>query len=1147
MEFKILGPLQVRAGEKDVTCKGTKQRLLLSVLLLNANEVVSSDHLVEVLWGESPPETSKALQMHVSALRKSLEPGVLITRPPGYELRVAEGDIDVHAFEAAVDEGRAALGAGRAGDARRILQRALALWRGPPFADLTFEDCLQADIARLEELRINALEARIEADLALGDHSDVIPELESLAAAHPTREGVRAQLMLALYRAGRQAEALEVYRDTRRVLVDELGIEPGRALQQLEARILAQDPGLEPAAAADAPDPLLGRERELRELRPVVDRALAGGGALLLVGGEPGIGKSRLAEALAAQARDSGARVLVGRCWEAGGAPAYWPWVQALRGYLRELPREQLLAQTGQGGPELTALFPELGDVLPASAAASSDGARFRLFEAIGSLLVNASAAEPMAVFLDDVHAADGSSLLLLRYLATQLPGLPLLISCCYRDTEAGPELAGALADLGRDPITHRVSLAGFDEGATARLLEETMGSAPGAGLIAQVHDGTRGNPLFVAELGRLLAAGEWREGRLPIPDGVRETIGHRLERRSAGCRDVLDAASAFGREFELEPLGRVCGLGEDELFAAIEEATAARFVGDVPGVIGRLRFSHVLMRDALYDQLAAPRRMKLHREIAAALEERYAGSLDRHASELAHHYLLGGSSVAERAIAFATRAGDHATSQHGHEEAARHYAGALHVLETTGSDDTRRTCELLLALGDALSRAGDAAAAKEPFQRAAEIADREGWAELLSRAALGYGGRFAWGRASMDPGLVQLLERALEAVGERDSTARVKLLGRLAAARRDEPLREPRVRLAEEALAMARRLGDPETLAYALEAHWPAVEGPATLEGRLERAGELITLGVETHDLEKAFVGHDYRLNTYMTLADRAGIDVEVAALAEVAERLRQPAQRWSVLTSQTMVALLEGRLDDAEELIERTSAAGELTYRFNADVSRRVQLFLLHRARGRLADVEQVIAQAVHQYPALHRFTCVLAHVHAELGHERAARDAIAVAMAHDLRREYVDEEWLFAVNTLPDVAAFLGDDHIARELYDLLLPYEHLYAEAPVEGSFGAIARGLGVLAAQLRRFDDAERHFTDAIETERSMRAWPWLAHAQHGLGEMLLARGDEARARAVLDEAIAGYRALGMETWAARAESAAAAIRGGDAP
>ncbi len=546
---------------------------------------------------------------------------MLITRPPGYELRVAEGDVDVHTFEAAVDEGRTALGAGRPRDARRILQEALALWRGPPFADLTFEDCLQADIARLEELRINALEARIEADLALGRSRRRDPRAGERSPRRIRRAKAFARSSCSPSTApGDRPRRWRSTATPGASLVDELAIEPGRALQRA-------------GVAASWPRTRVWswRRRRHRTRRTRCSAASAscssfapswigpsaGAGALLLVGGEPGIGKSRLAEALAAQARDSGARVLVGRCWEAGGAPAYWPWVQALRGYLRGLPRAQLIAQTGAGGAELTALFPELGDALPASAAASSEGARFRLFEAIGSLLANASAAKPLAIFLDDVHAADGSSLLLLRYLATQLPGLPLLISCCYRDTEAGPELEGALADLGRDPVTHRVSLAGFDQEATAHLLEETMGSAPEAELLAQVQDGTRGNPLFVAELGRLLAAGEWHEGRLPIPDGVRETIGHRLERRSSGCRKVLDTASAFGREFELEPLGRVCGLEEDALFAAIEEATAARFVGDVPGAAGRLRFSHVLMRDALYDQLAATRRMKLHREIA--------------------------------------------------------------------------------------------------------------------------------------------------------------------------------------------------------------------------------------------------------------------------------------------------------------------------------------------------------------------------------------------------------------------------------------------------------------------------------------------------------------------------------------------------
>jgi tetratricopeptide (TPR) repeat protein len=432
------------------------------------------------------------------------------------------------------------------------------------------------------------------------------------------------------------------------------------------------------------------------------------------------------------------------------------------------------------------------------------------------------------------------------------------------------------------------------------------------------------------------------------------------------------------------------------------------------------------------------------------------------------------------------------------------------------------------------LSRAGETIAAKEPFQRAAEIADREGWPDLLSRAALGYGGRFAWGRASVDPGLVPLLERALSAAGDDDSPERVRLLGRLASARRDEAFREPRVRLADEALAMARRIGDLETIAYALEAHWPAVEGPATLDGRLERANELIALGHQTNDLERVFVGHDYRHNTFTTLADRAGIDVDLAAMRELAERLRQPAQLWSVTTSRAMLALLEGRFADAQELIDDAHRLGEDRVRFNADVSHRVQLFLLRHAQGRLAEVQDTIAQAVHEYPALHRFTCVLAHIHAVLGHEREAHAAFELATAHDLGSEYLDEEYLFALNTLPDACAYVGDDEAAVGLYDLMLPYERLYAEAPVEGTFGSMARGLGVLATQLRRFDDAERHFEVAIEIERGMRARPWIAHAQHGLGELLLLRGDEARARQVLANAIAGYRELGMESWAERA-------------
>src|SRR5215211_2509052 len=310
MDFCILGPLEVHDGDRRLELGGVKQRALLGLLLLHANEVVSADRLVDDLWGEERLRGgAKALQVAVSRLRRTLEEGrrageearVVITRPPGYELRVDHGQLDLHRFEDLAAEGRRALAAGDATAAADRLRAALALWRGPPLADLAYESFARTEIARLDDLQAAALEDRVAAELELGRDQDLISELEALVRLHPLRERPRGQLMLALYRSGRQAEALEVYREARRTLVDELGIEPGRELHQLEEAILRHDLALEAqprAPSVGSPEGLVGRQRELTELVPVVKGALAGRGAMVLIAGEPGIGKSRLAEAL---------------------------------------------------------------------------------------------------------------------------------------------------------------------------------------------------------------------------------------------------------------------------------------------------------------------------------------------------------------------------------------------------------------------------------------------------------------------------------------------------------------------------------------------------------------------------------------------------------------------------------------------------------------------------------------------------------------------------------------------------------------------------------------------------------------------------------------------------------------------------------
>jgi tetratricopeptide (TPR) repeat protein len=361
--------------------------------------------------------------------------------------------------------------------------------------------------------------------------------------------------------------------------------------------------------------------------------------------------------------------------------------------------------------------------------------------------------------------------------------------------------------------------------------------------------------------------------------------------------------------------------------------------------------------------------------------------------------------------------------------------------------------------------------------------------------------------------------------------------MGRLAAALRDEPLRDRRVRLADEALAMAEAIGDPATLANVLAGSRTALEAPHLVREGEAAARRLIALAEQIGDRERVFAGHDHTLHLVWQLADRAAVDVELDALVRLADELRQPARRWHVGTGQTMLALMEGRFEDAEPLIAETLAVGERAESWNAAVSHRLALFVLRREQGRLAELADVIERSVHEYPSLRRFRCALAHLHAEIGREDDARAVLADLLARDLEHEHLDAEWVLSMVLLADPCAAVGMREGATRLYDLLLPHEHAYAVAPVEATFGCAARALGVLAASLERYDDAERHFRGAIEIERRMRARPWLAHAQHGLADMLLTRGatgDAERAEALLVEVGSAYRELGMDAWAARA-------------
>ena len=1158
LEFRILGPLEVYSEGHPVPLRGPRQRALLAILLLHAGEVVSTDRLIDLLWGEKAPDGArKALSVRVSQLRKLLEQagaeGTIVTRAPGYTVEVGPEQLDLRRFERLSALGREALDADDPVAASERLSAALDLWRGPPLADFAFEAFAQAETARLEELRLGAMEDRIAADLELGRHARVVGELEALVSEHPLRERPRGQLMLALYRCGRQAEALETYREARRTLVEGLGLEPGRELRVLEQAILTQDPALDaPASAASgavAGTPgtvqagaFVGRERELGELMVDLADARAGRGRIVLVGGEPGIGKSRLADELAARAEQLGARVLSGRCWEAGGAPAFWPWVHALRAYIREREAEALSGELGPGAPDLAQMVPELRELfpkLPEPPTLAPDGARFRLFDATATFLRNAARARPLVLVLDDLHAADAPSLLLLEFMAGELDGAHLMILGAYRHTEIGGDhpLASTLAELARKQGARRLTLAGLSEAAVGRYIELSTGAAAPGSLVAALHRGTDGNPLFLTELTRLLSDDQLLEQgtleRLPIPEGVHEAIGQRLRRLSEGCRRLLSVASGLGREFSLAALERVSPASGDTLLELLDEARAARVVGEVPGVPERLRFSHALVRDALYDRLGAARRIQLHGQIGQTLVALHERDLEPHLAEIAHHFFeaaAGGDP--DRAIDYARRAGERAGRLLAYEEAGRLYRMALAALESKQSADELTRCELLLALGEAMARSGQMGPAKETFAAAADVASEIGRPELLARAAIGYGGRFVWVRSGKDRHLVPLLQDALVALPEEDSVLRVKLLARLAGALRDQPSPRPVASISREALEMARRLGDPATLAYALDGFYAGIRYPQHAAEWRAMGNELVAAAEAAGDKERAWAGHQHLVGPLMLVGDLDGVDGELEAMERLLDELRQPAHMWAHSITQTMRVLFAGRFEEAEALLERNRELGhraqtpDITY----TGARVLVLFVLRREQGRLDEVEAPLARHVEEYPGLVLFRSALAALRCDLGRHAEARDLLDALASDGFADLPARQEWFFAAGLLAEVCARLGDRARAAALYELLLPHAGCNLLNWVEVCAGSTSRYLGLLATTMSRWPDAERHFEAAIDMDRRTGGRPWLAHAQADYARMLLARrepGDRERAGELIASARAIYEQLGM--------------------
>lgn len=1148
MRYAILGPVELREGSRTVVLGGRRQVALLALLLVRANRAVASDELIDALWGDLGPEGAvKRLQVAVTRLRRTLdvagrESSVLRTVRGGYLLEVQPGEVDAEVFAARLAEGRQALDGGDVRRARLVLGDALGMWRGPALADVAYEEFALTEIRRLEELRLCAIEARVDAQLDLSEHGGLISELDALVTAHPGRERFAHQLMLALYRSGRQGEALDVYGRARAYLSGELGLEPGQALKSLQREILAQAPSLElrssasepvasgldmspsgrlpPALAGITGDLFVGRHRDLEHLADVYAQAAGGSRRFVTLSGEPGIGKTRLAAEFALRAHEQGAIVLYGRCDEEA-LLAQQPFAEALRHYVDAYLSQSVADRLRLSG-ELRWVVPEIADriaELPEPLAGDPDGARTRMFEAVCSLLFQAAQDAPLVLVLDDLHWGDRSTLLLLKHLVRQPRPARLMVLGTYRETDLDVDhpLAGLLLDLGRARVLERLSLARMDASAVAELVADHAGDNASPELREVVYEGTDGNAFFVLEVLRHLAElgaigsdatepqAAIAAARLALPEGVKELIGQRVARLGSDTQRLLSTASVLGRAFELDVLKGLTEVSEDDLIDRLEAAARAHLIEEVTGCVGRYTFSHALIRNTLYRGLSATRRARLHIRAGIALEQARAPTLERQLAELAHHFGHGAPhDHLEKALDYGARAGRQAVTLLAYEQAAGHFRQTAELIDAAAPRALQlRRCDLAIAQGNAERHAGDSAF-RETLLNAARLAQELDDPERLARAALANNRGFASSAEGVDRDRVAVLRAALESYDRADSPTRAALLSLLALELVADEDWVTRGALSDDALAMARRIGEPRTLALVLVqrcmVQWRA-EVVSELRDDLHEASELAE-----RLQDPLLAGHVAKecADAAMELGDLAEADRRLRQLTAIADQLRQPFMRWWEVVARAKRCLISGPAEEAErcafEALELAQSAGQpdaMSWFLS-------QLFVVRFLQGslnaddpHLPDLFNVPGSSLPIGPELTPgrstpllISAAMSVVLSEVGRLDDARRHLDLLMSSDLdelRHDYA----ALAIPSYASVAcAHLEDVACARRLHALLEPYDVRLVNTG-SGWFGTVNHHLAVLAATLGRSDEADARFCAAEQTYVSLNATPWL--------------------------------------------------------
>lgn len=871
-----------------------------------------------------------------------------------------------------------------------------------------------------------------------------------------------------------------------------------------------------------------GRQPELRTISEAVEGALRGRGHVLLVAGEGGIGKTTLSEAGLQLAQKAGVRPLWGRAWESGGAPPLWPWIQVLREMVADDQGGRNLERLSPSHRRAIArLLPEIFSDEAGERQIETEEERFGLFDAVSRSLRLVSQETPLAIVLDDLHAADVASVLMLRFVARDIRAMRCLVMATYREAEARArsEVSEALRDTARDGTL--IQLQGLEAADLGAVIESTLGMKPSDALLSAVEDLTNGNPFYVDEILRLMKREGSIEQRidltrsaLPVPDSVSATVLRRVEPLPAETKDILRVAAVIGREFDDEVVARTMDKKPEDVRSALEIARAEDVIVRHATMPHRHLFAHALIRESLYEALSEEDRAAVHVRVATTLVE-LADPTTPAVAEIAHHFLAAGD-LADARTTFdhARAAGSRAREVLAYEEAVDFYQRAIAVGDGMEIDAGEKG-ELLVDLGDALLRSKRYAEGKQVLWEAVDHGRRTGTDRALVAAALTLG-YLPLEAGVVDHALIELCREALSRLGPEDDVSRALLMARMGVeytfALEKERIEE-RDALVREAITLARRAGSKRDLGEVLR--WSfGLLSPDTIEEYHEISREIRELGREVNEPTYVYSGTLRSLVYFIEFGRAKELSEGIESLATAARAARHPLAMWGHAAVRAMYSIMRGDFALGEQqATEALEVGSDFPNAIGANV---IQTYVMRWEKNGAVDLLPMMQMGADLRPGIrHVWKSAEAALLARAGRTEEARTVLADVLER-LPDAPKNPTWLVLHGCTGLASSLVGDEGGATLVYDRLLPYRGRNLHTTMGGPvvyWGSAELTLGMCAASLGRPEEALDHFEEALEMHGRLGARVYFARTQIELARTLVELGRDAeRARQLLWEA-----------------------------